>query len=645
MSRPEQGIFRACYSCCGVGSVRSMFRREAVLVLFAVCACHLASACGTSNGNPTSRTPTPPQHMLSPTIATATATPMLGGCGFTCDNRPCIGQCADGSMRSGSCTRSTPDSCECELFECPGLCGITVDPVPSVWDQMRITLTGSAYFVGYLSYDVQVDGGAEPVSATVNYDSRPFSIEVPLNPGLNHLRFSARASGPPGCHSEFNFDVVVALATVTPATPSPTCMPTPECRDWSRFCDPPDQNGCPICGCEGPTLTPTPTATCAPTPPSCPPCSHVICEPFDQPECPRECYCEGPTPVSTCAPVPECAPPARLVCDAVCAPVQCDPCRCVTDSPTPTETPTPTPTRTPECRTVGQACEFQYRGRSVLGRCGQPDCVVGFPCPGLFCFPSDDQCVNQSCGNFGAVCVTLWSGQFVEGFCDQRCHCLYPEGPPSVTPSSSETRTPTVTPTITHTVSECTPSEFGCISTPPPSRTRSPTCTAGANPAPSCAYSGPSFSPTRTRSTTPTPTMSASPNPSSTSTISTPTCAPTPECPGCLTAHCGPPRADGCQSNCFCEGPTPVPTCSPGPMCGAGERLVCDVHCLGSDSCTACRCVFGTPAPTATSTVTGTPTASCTAGPNPAPGCGYEGPTFTVTPTRPPSGTPTKTPI
>jgi hypothetical protein len=153
--------------------------------------------------------------------ATPTATPSQPfGCTDVCDGRPCdYGRCPDGTFRSGSCQSTTPNGCECQPFECPGPCGITVDPVPSTSEKESITLTGNGSFAGYSQIDVFISGGAQTVFFTfIPY--QPFAVDVPLNPGLNQLKFDATASGPPGCHSTFDFDVVVI------GTPAPTATPT-----------------------------------------------------------------------------------------------------------------------------------------------------------------------------------------------------------------------------------------------------------------------------------------------------------------------------------------------------------------------------------------------------------------------------------
>ena len=77
---------------------------------------------------------------------TPVPTPTFGGCGLSCDDRPCLGQCADGSIVQGFCTSLTVDrGCACafgcatptptpfavctpppckpgEVFSCPGSC-------------------------------------------------------------------------------------------------------------------------------------------------------------------------------------------------------------------------------------------------------------------------------------------------------------------------------------------------------------------------------------------------------------------------------------------------------------------------------------------------------------------------------------------
>ncbi len=147
----------------------------------------------------------------SPTPA-ATSTPAPGSCGFACDGRACEGICPDGSPRLGSCSGNDTEGCRCELFECPVSCGITLDALPATWDKLSITLTGTLPFVGYQQIYASIEGGVEPVPVTFT-PFHPYSVEVTLTPGLNHLRIVARASGPPGCHSEIDADILVVLPT------------------------------------------------------------------------------------------------------------------------------------------------------------------------------------------------------------------------------------------------------------------------------------------------------------------------------------------------------------------------------------------------------------------------------------------------
>lgn len=110
-----------------------------------------------------------------------------------------------------------------------------------------------------------------------------------------------------------------------------------------------------------------------------------------------------------------------------------------------------------------------------------------------------------------------------------------------------------------------------------------------------------------------TPTLSPTASPSLTPTLPTqppPTCISTPICPPCLNPICEP---FDCPRSCFCEGPTPAPTCTPGPVCEAPSRLVCDVTCsVGFEHCTPCRCVIDSPFVTPTPTPTPEPVCSPT---------------------------------
>jgi hypothetical protein len=205
--------------------------------------CQPGTACITQECNCTCVpfTPTP--------VPLPTLTPI--GCGNVCDGGYCEGRCSDGSVRGGNCSITTPNGCQCEPFECPGPCGIMVDPVPVVLTTPSVTLTGHGSFVGYAEVPVLISGGAQTVGFTFVPD-HPFSIDVPLNPGLNHLLIDADASGPPGCHSEFRFDVMVTLATPTPtATPRVPlfCDPTPCPPGLACIIDPPFQSR--VCACVG----------------------------------------------------------------------------------------------------------------------------------------------------------------------------------------------------------------------------------------------------------------------------------------------------------------------------------------------------------------------------------------------------------
>jgi hypothetical protein len=123
-----------------------------------------------------------------------------------------------------------------------------------------LTITGRASFLGNWDIQVTISGGAQVVEfEAVAYQT--FSVDVPLNPGLNKLHIDAHITGPPGCHSQFDFDVVFTGTTPRPSpTPTNTCTPGP--------------HPAPGCEYEGPTFTategpssPTPTPTTTPTTP------------------------------------------------------------------------------------------------------------------------------------------------------------------------------------------------------------------------------------------------------------------------------------------------------------------------------------------------------------------------------------------
>ncbi len=401
------------------------------------------------------------------------------GCADVCDGRPCSGFCPEGTGRSGNCWTVGEHGCECELFECPGPCAVTVDPLPSTVDQLLVTVSGSVSYAGYWDVPVTISGGAQ----VVQFDGiafQSFSVDVPLNPGLNTLHIDAYIWDPPGCHSQFDFPVlaatgtppraspspsVTATNTPTPVLPSPTRLPSGcvgdcgsdgqvtvdeivlmvnillngddgECPGSLGWCNgPPIMVDCLLIaindaldGCAVQTPTALPTPTCAPTP-DCPPCLHAICQPDTQ--CPS-CFCEGPTPVPTCTPGPVCDPPAQRICDVSCSDLQCTICWCATASPTPSltpsDSPTPAATDTPT---------FPTSTPSVT--------------PGEFC--------NPLCRP-GERCRRYFGGIVIEGSCEADCSCFV-EGtptlppPPSPTPVScgAVTCTPTITPTVTPTLS------------------------------------------------------------------------------------------------------------------------------------------------------------------------------------------------
>lgn len=132
-------------------------------------------------------------------------------------------------------------------------------------------------------------------------------------------------------------------------------------------------------------------------------------------------------------------------------------------------------------------------------------------------------------------------------------------------------------------------------------------CGCGGNGEP--AVPSPTYTPTATTLPTATPTPTAthtgSPTPTLSPTVTTPTPTPTcgintPVCGPCLHADCQ-FDPNGCPHSCFCEGPTRVPTCTPGPQfCEPPTQLVCDVSCSPFE-CTLCRCVDVSPTPTPTS--------------------------------------------
>jgi hypothetical protein len=275
------------------------------------------------------------------------------GCADVCDGRFCEGRCPDGTIRGGSCQRSTLNGCQCEPFECPGPCGITVDAVPVTLTTPSVTLTGNGSFAGYSQVPVFISGGAQEVGFTF-VPGHPFSVDVPLKPGLNQLKFDALATGPPGCHSEFDFNIFVTVGTPTPSpTPTPVSSCIGDCNgDGSvditelilgvnialgnapgTACPSLDESNCPLfLGCfplmiavnnalNGCSVQPTPTPK--------PQCSSVPCG-------------------GSCTISPPCTPGSTPVCPTYVLLGECElnpfnGCQC---QPLQVLTPTPTPTPT-----------------------------------------------------------------------------------------------------------------------------------------------------------------------------------------------------------------------------------------------------------------------------------------------------------
>jgi hypothetical protein len=91
--------------------------------------------------------------------------------------------------------------------------------------------------------EVEVQGGAKPVLAQFHpvdpsrITSETFSAEVPLLPGVNHLREIARRMiSPPACYSEGDFEVE-SLAC-DPSLNGPSNGPTPEAQTIFNLVDP-----------------------------------------------------------------------------------------------------------------------------------------------------------------------------------------------------------------------------------------------------------------------------------------------------------------------------------------------------------------------------------------------------------------------
>jgi len=272
-------------------------------------------------------------------LLTPVPTPTFGGCGLSCDDRPCSGQCADGSVVNGFCSSLTVDrGCAC-AFGCA-----SPTPTPLVVCTPPPCKPGDVF-----SCPGSCPGGCGTLCAAPTQS--PTTTATPTGPCVSVPCGGACAMCPPCtpgtvCPEAPCYlgacQLVAGSCACVPGMPTPTPTPIPTVNQ----CDPSAQN-CPVgkqctccCGswvcmppylpccalpCSEPTPLPTPTATPSATP------TRGECNPL-APDCPAD------TPCSCCCGRWECLPP-----DAICCLIACS-------SPPPPPTPTPTfPPATSAC--------------------------------------------------------------------------------------------------------------------------------------------------------------------------------------------------------------------------------------------------------------------------------------------------------
>ncbi|MFI5364609.1 MAG: hypothetical protein ACHQ4J_03200 [Candidatus Binatia bacterium] len=97
-------------------------------------------------------------------------TPTFGGCTLSCDSRPCVGRCADGTVANGSCTELTVDQgCACA----PNCSTPTATATPTY------PITGCVYVANLLSDTVSViDAATKTVTKTIAVGQNPDGVAI-----------------------------------------------------------------------------------------------------------------------------------------------------------------------------------------------------------------------------------------------------------------------------------------------------------------------------------------------------------------------------------------------------------------------------------------------------------------------------------
>jgi hypothetical protein len=212
---------------------------------------------------------------------TPVPTPTFGGCGLSCDDRPCVGQCSDGSVVHGFCTSLTVDrGCACAF----GCATPTPTPTPFAVCSPPPCKPGEVFYC-----PANCPGGCGTQCATPTQS--PAITPTPTEPCTGVPCGGTCAACPPctdtvcpgaPCYLG-TCEMVSGSCSCVPGIPTPTPPPTPAPFPTLTQCNP-STNECPVgqqcnccCGtwvcmppylpcCALPCLLPTPPATPTPTP-------------------------------------------------------------------------------------------------------------------------------------------------------------------------------------------------------------------------------------------------------------------------------------------------------------------------------------------------------------------------------------------